>query len=273
MISLNATRLQRFTSTNWRHPWDPYSIYQSVRIMGPLLRQGSGDKDGTPPISKEYIEGTRTIVTGKEVGDAYLKRPFKKMVKSSLTQRIIEFVGPKFKLITKIKSYNGTNDLEDHLSRFTSAANSGEWPMLFWCHMFQQTLNGNARGWFECLPAGMPEATKKVSDPVSRREYRFYRGGYKADRWLNDGRNTYNNGEGIAPYRPPYQAHRGDPLRHDHPRLNLNLLTKHPKEILASKLQLNLSPPMPMKLPPKIDTMITMEKRGTYTNDCFQLRR
>ncbi|GKD90757.1 hypothetical protein Tco_1366264 [Tanacetum coccineum] len=32
------------------------------------------------------------------------------------------------------------------------AANSGEWPMPVWCRMFQQTLDGGARGWFESLP-------------------------------------------------------------------------------------------------------------------------
>ncbi|GJV66699.1 hypothetical protein Tco_1482208 [Tanacetum coccineum] len=51
-----------------------------------------------------------------------------------------------------IKLYDGTTDPEDHLSRFASAANSGEWPMPVWCRMFQQTVDGSARGWFERLP-------------------------------------------------------------------------------------------------------------------------
>ncbi|GKB20730.1 reverse transcriptase domain-containing protein [Tanacetum coccineum] len=53
---------------------------------------------------------------------------------------------------TNIKLYDGTTDSEDHLSRFVDAANSGEWPMPVWCRMFQQTLDGSARGWFERLP-------------------------------------------------------------------------------------------------------------------------
>ncbi|GKF33969.1 hypothetical protein Tco_0107169 [Tanacetum coccineum] len=56
-----------------------------------------------------------------------------------------------------IKLYDGTTDPEDHLSRFSSAANSGEWPMPVWCHMFQQTLDGSARGWFENLSGGSIE--------------------------------------------------------------------------------------------------------------------
>ncbi|GJZ31996.1 reverse transcriptase domain-containing protein [Tanacetum coccineum] len=51
-----------------------------------------------------------------------------------------------------IKLYDGTTDPEDHLSRFASTANSGEWPMPVWYRMFQQTLDGSARGWFERLP-------------------------------------------------------------------------------------------------------------------------
>ncbi|GJS82321.1 reverse transcriptase domain-containing protein [Tanacetum coccineum] len=54
---------------------------------------------------------------------------------------------------TNIKIYDGTNDLEDHLSRFANVANSGEWLMPVWCRMFQQTLNGSAREWFERLSA------------------------------------------------------------------------------------------------------------------------
>nr|GEW60514.1 reverse transcriptase domain-containing protein [Tanacetum cinerariifolium] len=52
----------------------------------------------------------------------------------------------------KIKMYDGTTDPEDHLSRFAGAANSIEWSMPVWCRMFQQTLDGSARGWFQHLP-------------------------------------------------------------------------------------------------------------------------
>ncbi|GKA30267.1 hypothetical protein Tco_0716572 [Tanacetum coccineum] len=45
----------------------------------------------------------RTVVTGKEIVDADLKRPFKEAVKTPLTQRIIEFAGPEFKMPTNIK--------------------------------------------------------------------------------------------------------------------------------------------------------------------------
>ncbi|GKC79844.1 reverse transcriptase domain-containing protein [Tanacetum coccineum] len=53
---------------------------------------------------------------------------------------------------TNIALYDGSTDPVDHLNRFVGAANSGEWPIPVWCRMFQQTLDGSARGWFESLP-------------------------------------------------------------------------------------------------------------------------
>ncbi|GJU27256.1 hypothetical protein Tco_1165877 [Tanacetum coccineum] len=44
--------------------------------------------------------------------------------------------------------------IEDHLSWFSSTANSGEWPMPVWCRMLQQNLDGSARGSFENLSGG-----------------------------------------------------------------------------------------------------------------------
>ncbi|GKG34969.1 hypothetical protein Tco_0437665, partial [Tanacetum coccineum] len=57
-------------------------------------------------------------------------------------------------MLTNVKLYDRTPDPEDHLGRFSLAANSGEWLMPVWCCMFQQTLYGSARGWFEHLLAG-----------------------------------------------------------------------------------------------------------------------
>ncbi|GKG43140.1 reverse transcriptase domain-containing protein, partial [Tanacetum coccineum] len=47
-----------------------------------------------------------------------------------------------------------TGDSEDHVGRFVGIGNQGEWPMPVWCRMFQQTLDGKARVWFDKLPPG-----------------------------------------------------------------------------------------------------------------------
>ncbi|GJT09493.1 hypothetical protein Tco_0856535 [Tanacetum coccineum] len=123
-----------------------------------LLKEHNGRGSVSPiHLSFDDVEDrtrVRTVVTGKEIGDADLKKPFKEAVKTTLTQRIIEFADPEFKMSANIKLYDGTTDPEDHLSRFSSAANSKEWPMPVWCRMFQQTLDGSARGWFENLSRG-----------------------------------------------------------------------------------------------------------------------
>ncbi|GJW83467.1 reverse transcriptase domain-containing protein [Tanacetum coccineum] len=92
------------------------------------------------------------IVKGKEIDDEDLSKPFKETLKTPFTRRIIEFSGPEYSMPTNIALYDGSTDPADHLNRFVGAANSGEWPMPVWCRMFQQTLDGSARGWFESLP-------------------------------------------------------------------------------------------------------------------------
>ncbi|GJT51627.1 hypothetical protein Tco_0977784 [Tanacetum coccineum] len=51
-----------------------------------------------------------------------------------------------------IKTYDGSEDPEDHLKIFQAAAKTERWDMPTWCHMFNSTLTGNARVWFDDLP-------------------------------------------------------------------------------------------------------------------------
>ncbi|GJV55841.1 reverse transcriptase domain-containing protein [Tanacetum coccineum] len=51
-----------------------------------------------------------------------------------------------------IKTYDGSEDLEVHLKIFQAAAKTERWAMPTWCHMFNSTLAGNARVWFDDLP-------------------------------------------------------------------------------------------------------------------------
>ncbi|GJX89117.1 hypothetical protein Tco_0341131, partial [Tanacetum coccineum] len=92
------------------------------------------------------------VARGKDVREEDLSKPFKEKLKTPLTRRIIEFAGLEYVMPTNITLYDGSTDPTDHLNRFSMAANSGEWPMPVWCLMFQQILDGGARGWFESLP-------------------------------------------------------------------------------------------------------------------------
>ncbi|GJX43377.1 reverse transcriptase domain-containing protein [Tanacetum coccineum] len=51
-----------------------------------------------------------------------------------------------------IKTYDGSEDPEDHLKIFQATAKMERWAMPTWCHMFNSTLTGNARVWFDDLP-------------------------------------------------------------------------------------------------------------------------
>ncbi|GJZ80947.1 reverse transcriptase domain-containing protein [Tanacetum coccineum] len=70
----------------------------------------------------------------------------------SFTPRIRYFDFPKTRMPSHIKTYDGSEDPEDHLKIFQSAAKTGRWAMPTWCHMFNSTLTRNARVWFDDLP-------------------------------------------------------------------------------------------------------------------------
>ncbi|GJX48809.1 reverse transcriptase domain-containing protein [Tanacetum coccineum] len=51
-----------------------------------------------------------------------------------------------------VKTYDGTGDPEDHLKIFQAATQVERWEMPTWCHMFNSTLIGAVRVWFDELP-------------------------------------------------------------------------------------------------------------------------
>ncbi|GJZ66729.1 reverse transcriptase domain-containing protein [Tanacetum coccineum] len=69
------------------------------------------------------------------------------------TPRIRNFKSSgKTRMPNNVKTYDGTGDPEDHLKIFQAAARVKRWAMPTWCHMFNSTLIGAARVWFDELP-------------------------------------------------------------------------------------------------------------------------
>ncbi|GJT50083.1 reverse transcriptase domain-containing protein, partial [Tanacetum coccineum] len=60
-----------------------------------------------------------------------------------------------------VKTYDGTGDPKDHVKIFQAAAQVERWAMPTWCHMFNSTLIGAARVWFDELP---PESIDGYKD-------------------------------------------------------------------------------------------------------------
>ncbi|GKB88688.1 reverse transcriptase domain-containing protein [Tanacetum coccineum] len=70
------------------------------------------------------------------------------------TTWIRNFEVPKrTRMPTNVKTYDGTGDPEDHLKIFQTAAKIERWAVPIWCHMFNSTLIGTARFWFDKLPS------------------------------------------------------------------------------------------------------------------------
>ncbi|GJW60804.1 reverse transcriptase domain-containing protein [Tanacetum coccineum] len=95
------------------------------------------------------------------VEDDDLSQPLVCAETDPFTSRIRHFDFPKTRMPSHVKTYNGSEDPEDHLKIFQAAAKTERWAMPTWCHMFNSTLTGNARVWFDDLP---PESIDSYND-------------------------------------------------------------------------------------------------------------
>ncbi|GJZ45926.1 reverse transcriptase domain-containing protein [Tanacetum coccineum] len=67
----------------------------------------------------------------------------------------------KTRMPNNVKTYDGSDDPEDHLKIVQTAAKVEQWAIPTWCHMFNSTLTGSARVWFDDLP---PESIDSYDD-------------------------------------------------------------------------------------------------------------
>ncbi|GJW68331.1 reverse transcriptase domain-containing protein, partial [Tanacetum coccineum] len=110
-----------------------------------------------------------------------LSQPWTCEERNPFTPRIQHFSLPRTRMPSHVKTYDGSVDPEDHLKLFQSAAKTEGWAMPTWCHMFNSTLTGNARVWFDKLPKESIDSyedlrtafrenylqqTKHIKDPV-----------------------------------------------------------------------------------------------------------
>ncbi|GJZ91043.1 hypothetical protein Tco_0662970 [Tanacetum coccineum] len=94
------------------------------------------------------------------VKDGDLQKPFKEVLRSPFTRRIIKFSAPKHSLPTNMKIYDGSTDPDDHISRFAGAANQGEWIR---CFKDPSIISKIARRANETLPAFKERWTDETS--------------------------------------------------------------------------------------------------------------
>nr|GEZ54065.1 reverse transcriptase domain-containing protein [Tanacetum cinerariifolium] len=78
------------------------------------------------------------------------------------TPRIRNFKSSRrTRMPNNVKTYDGTGDREDHIKIFQATAQVERWAMPTWFHMFNSTLIGAARVWFDELP---PESIDSYKD-------------------------------------------------------------------------------------------------------------
>ncbi|GJZ22093.1 hypothetical protein Tco_0559132 [Tanacetum coccineum] len=131
-------------------------------ILIELIHLTFGDKEES---DKAKTNDKRT----EEEKDEDLQNPYKEVLKSSFTKRIIGFSTPNHRMPLNLKIYDGSTDLDDHVTRFMGATNQGEWQMPVWCRMLQQTLDGLARGWFDRLPNGCMDNLTDLQEKFAKR--------------------------------------------------------------------------------------------------------
>ncbi|GJR02752.1 hypothetical protein Tco_0525736 [Tanacetum coccineum] len=89
---------------------------------------------------KSKLQRKKSSVEGDD-----LSQPWVCAETDPFTSRIRYFDFPKTRMPSLVKTYNGSEDPEDHLKIFQAAAKTERWAMPTWCHMFNSTLIGNAR--------------------------------------------------------------------------------------------------------------------------------
>nr|GEW57588.1 reverse transcriptase domain-containing protein [Tanacetum cinerariifolium] len=98
----------------------------------------------------------------KSTDEDDLTKPWMCEEEDPFTPRIRNFKSSRrTRMPNNVKTYDGTGDPEDHVKNFQAASQVERWAMPTWCHMFNSTLIGATRVWFDELP---PENINSYKD-------------------------------------------------------------------------------------------------------------
>nr|GEX69575.1 reverse transcriptase domain-containing protein [Tanacetum cinerariifolium] len=123
-------------------------------------------RDKSPPSSVSRSDSSngrhRKSTRHQPTDEDDLKKPWTCEEENPFTPRIRNFKSSrKTRMPNNVKTYDGTGDPEDHVKVFQAAAQVERWVMPTWCHMFNSTLIGAARVWFDEFP---PESIDGYKD-------------------------------------------------------------------------------------------------------------
>nr|GEV01496.1 reverse transcriptase domain-containing protein [Tanacetum cinerariifolium] len=178
-----------FGSTSGGKP----EVNVETSLLGPLLSQRTKWKAiYQPPGSPQ--EGL-TVVMGKEVGDADLKKPFKeaRMVQEPPRREHRRMCRTQAAVHNQIFNKKGMLQRSNEITKIMKEFNEN-------LVTFKERHRRHS----------------KLTGPVGRREDRFHKGGYGDDRRRNEGRSTFNIRDILVPHRAQalYQASRDQGFPH-----------------------------------------------------------
>ncbi|GJW87341.1 reverse transcriptase domain-containing protein [Tanacetum coccineum] len=169
------TRLRRERSRSPRHEYKDKArkegtVFKRLGSRGRSTSVYSDNRQESSRYTKGHSESedsegghwkSKSRRKKSSVEDDDLSQPWVCAETDPFTSRIRHFDFPKTRMPSHVKTYNGSEDPEDHLKIFQAAAKTERWAMPTWCHMFNSTLTGNARVWFDDLP---PESIDSYND-------------------------------------------------------------------------------------------------------------
>nr|GFA57315.1 reverse transcriptase domain-containing protein [Tanacetum cinerariifolium] len=127
----------------------PIALKKRMAIPTPLTEHETNIESGTSEEGHWKSRSKRRKPTDEED----LLIPWSCEEVDPFTPRIRNFKSSrKTRMPNNVKTYDGTGDPEDHVKKFQVAAQMERWAMPIWCHMFNSTLIGAARVWFDELP-------------------------------------------------------------------------------------------------------------------------
>ncbi|GJR46737.1 reverse transcriptase domain-containing protein [Tanacetum coccineum] len=239
-------------------------------------REGTSSR-GTEVVSKSEDSGGGLWKSKSSIEEDDLSQSWVCEETNPFTPRIHYFDLPKkTQMLSNVKTYDESDDPEDHLKIFQATVKVERWAILTWCHMFNSTLTGSARVWFDDLPpesvdsyddlkkaflANFLQPNKCIKDPIEIHHIKQREGEsteYLVQRFKTESRHIKGAQSVRKKALPAWKQQeagrkfifdrRGDfrnQQRSERRRDNFTLLTKSLKEILAlDKGKFKTPPPM-----------------------------
>nr|GEW06565.1 hypothetical protein [Tanacetum cinerariifolium] len=191
------------------------------------------------------------------------------------------------------ETYDGTGDPEDHVKIFQAAAQVERWAMPTWCHMFNSTLIGAARVWFDELPSKSIDSYKDLKATflayfMQQKKYikypvEIHNIKQKDGETIKDFMEQFKMETGSMKGTPEFKAEnlekrsdfQGQP-REGRRSSRFTSLTRTPKEILAAEAgKFQPPPPMVTLVEKRISNKFCdfHNDKGHNTDECMQLKK